>query len=305
MASDGKRVERLVGQIESLLLPAGFSVKGNSIVRSEDGVPLAEFDIEIRGNLGSAEIAWLVECRDRPSSGPAPGAWIEQLAGRRRRFGFNKVTAVSTTGFSDGAVSFAKSEGIDLRSVTELTAQDVRKWFAIEYVNATREHTQFGDMKLFHHTGESQDRQDAFAKALRGRDPKEKNLFSATANVFLSALDICVAATRANHEAIDKLFAAAGGDPVRLTFWIPPDHHIVVETEVGRVRMIRIDTTARRSISKDRAAVANASEYADAGSGRVIAQSAMFNLKLDELSMVFEMHKLAQTDETYFTLRND
>lgn len=34
-------------------------------------------------------------------------SWIEQLVGRRARFGFNKVTAVSITGFATGAAEFA------------------------------------------------------------------------------------------------------------------------------------------------------------------------------------------------------
>jgi hypothetical protein len=94
MSKDGKFLENLVRQIEELLLPNGFSVKANSRVFNDEGIQIAEFDIEIRGRLGSADISWLIECRDRPAGGPAPGSWIEQLVGRRDRFGFNKVTAV-------------------------------------------------------------------------------------------------------------------------------------------------------------------------------------------------------------------
>ena len=112
MANDGKQLERLVAFVERTLLPHGFEVKTDTRMYNDAGVQIAEFDVEIRGRLGSTDIAWLIECRDRPGQGPSPGSWIEQLVGRRSRFGFNKVTAVSTTGFAEGAVGYARDEGI-------------------------------------------------------------------------------------------------------------------------------------------------------------------------------------------------
>src|SRR6266550_564747 len=120
MGSDGKQLEGLVSFVEKTLLPQGFEVKTNERIYNDEGIQIAEFDIEIHGKVGSTTIAWLIECRDRPGQGPAPGSWIEQLVGRRIRFGFNKVTAVSTTGFAVGAVQFARSQGIELREVTAL-----------------------------------------------------------------------------------------------------------------------------------------------------------------------------------------
>ena len=84
MASDGKQLEQLVAFVEQILLPPNFAVTTNRHVYNEDGVQIAEFDIEIRGKIGSTEFAWLIECRDRPSGGAAPTSWIEQLVGRRQ-----------------------------------------------------------------------------------------------------------------------------------------------------------------------------------------------------------------------------
>jgi len=105
-------------------------VLANECQFDESGVQLAEFDIVISGRLGSSSIKWLIECRDRPSEGPAPGAWIEQLVGRKRRFKFDKVLAVSTTGFVEGAKAFAEAEDIGLRTVKKLT--DIRSDFNIQ-----------------------------------------------------------------------------------------------------------------------------------------------------------------------------
>jgi len=120
MKDSGKPLERLVRAIEEQLLPEGFEVSSNDRV-IEDGVQLAEFDIVISGRLGSTDFKWLIECRDRPSQGAAPGAWIEQLVSRRSRFSFDKVIAVSTSGFAGGAIKYASEQGILLRTVTKVT----------------------------------------------------------------------------------------------------------------------------------------------------------------------------------------
>lgn len=123
----GKPLERLVRAIEEEMLPEGFEVTSNDRV-IEDGEQIAEFDIVITGRLGSTDFKWLIECRDRPSQGAASGAWIEQLVSRRSRFNFDKVIAVSTSGFAEGAAKYASEQGIHLRTVTEITdiANDVK-----------------------------------------------------------------------------------------------------------------------------------------------------------------------------------
>ena len=50
MDTNGKQLERLVALIEKLYLPEGFEITTNEKVY-DDGVQIAEFDIEIRGRL--------------------------------------------------------------------------------------------------------------------------------------------------------------------------------------------------------------------------------------------------------------
>jgi len=130
---DGKELEQLVAFVEETLVPKGFDVKLNKKVFDEGGNQLAEFDIQVRGKVGTGEIAWLIECRDRPSEGAAPGSWIDQLAGRRARFNFNKVTAVSTTGFSASARASGDQHGIDLREVSSISASEF-SWLQMEHL---------------------------------------------------------------------------------------------------------------------------------------------------------------------------
>ena len=126
--NDGSELERLVKLIEGCVLSKGFKVDSRQPVYNDDGIQIAELDIVITGKVGSASLKWLIECRDRPSDGPAPGSWIEQLTGRRGRFKFDKVMAVSTTGFAAGAKEEAERTGIDLRLFQNLSYDDVSNW---------------------------------------------------------------------------------------------------------------------------------------------------------------------------------
>jgi hypothetical protein len=130
-ARDGSVVERVVETIERALLPDGFKVERRQTVRAPDtNEIIAELDIVISGRLGSSAVSWLIECRDRPTEGPAPASWIEQLSARRLRFDFDRVFAVSTTGFSRPAQEFASEAGIPLRTVR--TIEDIGKDFGVE-----------------------------------------------------------------------------------------------------------------------------------------------------------------------------
>lgn len=121
MRNSGEDLERLVRTIEQYLLPTNFKVEQRKRVYLDNGKQLAEFDIHISGDLGSSSIKWDIECRDRPSDGPAEGEWIEQLIGRRQVHKFDKIIAVSTTGFSAGARELAARTGVVLRTVTDIS----------------------------------------------------------------------------------------------------------------------------------------------------------------------------------------
>lgn len=132
ISNSGKQLEQFVKQIESLLIPQGFNIESRKRVYNDAGIQVAELDIVITGKVGSATYKMLFECRDRQSEGPAPASWIEQMVGRRTRLKFDKVIAVSTTGFTVGAIAFANESSIELRSVDTLTLDDVATWFRFQ-----------------------------------------------------------------------------------------------------------------------------------------------------------------------------
>jgi Restriction endonuclease len=67
-----------------------------------------------------------VECRIHQT--PQDVRWIEELIGRRLSLGADVIIAVSSSGFTDGAVKKAAAFNIHLRTLEALTDEEVRLW---------------------------------------------------------------------------------------------------------------------------------------------------------------------------------
>lgn len=117
--NDGKALEELVKKFEEHLSPAGWTVSLRPKPRDEYGKQLAEFDITVKGPIGSSSVKWLIECRGRKR--PVSSSWIEQLYGRKARFGFNRVFAVSTSGFSPSAIDASRTLDITRREIHHIS----------------------------------------------------------------------------------------------------------------------------------------------------------------------------------------
>jgi hypothetical protein len=145
--NDGKKLEYVVALVEGSNLPDGFKVDKNQPVRNDNGDQIAELDIVVSGKIGTVDHKTLFECRDRPSDGPQGSEWIQQLLGRRQLLNLDTVVAVSSTGFAPGAIDLACRSNIHLRTVEELTAEDVQHFLPMRaplvYLDAS-----FYDVKL-------------------------------------------------------------------------------------------------------------------------------------------------------------
>jgi hypothetical protein len=67
-----------------------------------------------------------VECRIHKT--PQDVQWIEELIGRRLSLRADAVIAVSSSGFTDGAIRKAEQFNIPLRTLQELTDEEIRFW---------------------------------------------------------------------------------------------------------------------------------------------------------------------------------
>lgn len=123
-----REFEELVARIEEAASPH------DAVVTSPDKIPeltkegsLREVDASIRYKIGTTNILITVECRKR--SRKAGVEWIEQLATKRMKIGAAKTIAISSKGFTKSAVESAEKIGIEVRTLSQVTLQDIEKWF--------------------------------------------------------------------------------------------------------------------------------------------------------------------------------
>lgn len=303
MRNDGTELEDLVAIVESLELPEGFEVKTREKIFDESGVQIAEFDIEIRGQLGTTEISWLIECRDRPSEGAAPGLWIQQLHGKGVLFKFNKVTAVSTTGFSSGAKQAAVTLGIELREVRSLAPQNF-DWLRVSGFDFKQRQYGLLGLRILIAPDELQERQMALSEALGtavGDVPFLRVVNTSevkTANVaFAEAVD-------GLGNAFDDVPTAGATKAVRFTArYLDDNSHFVVDTKLGEVRVREIDFTGELSVVVSRISSSASSEYLHT-EGDSIAQSVVFEpQEVAGIKFAIELHRMSESGVTHVLLR--
>ena len=121
MARKGRELEILIAQIENEI----NRLSGNSVVvKSPDNIlnkltgTTQEVDVSIRYKIGSVSILIIIECRDRKNNEDI--MWIQQLNSKKENLGANALIAVSSSGFSQPAITLAKQYGIDIRTFKEV-----------------------------------------------------------------------------------------------------------------------------------------------------------------------------------------
>lgn len=303
MSSDGKQLEGLVAFVERTLLSKGFTVRTNERVFNDEGIQIAEFDVEIRGKVGTTQIAWLIECRDRPGHGSAPGSWIEQLVGRRTRFGFNKVTAVSTTGFAAGAVEFAQAQGIELREVNELSA-DSFDWLLLRHLTYCQHVHRLDHATILLSETETEGKKAAVSKTLSSTSTDVSFLKSSQTGETATVASAFIAAVGENPSFFDGLEPNGPARGVRIHARYLDEDHFVVETDAGPICIAAIVFTGEVSIREDLVPISLTAEYRQSGTGETISQVASFApQRVLGINFALEMHRMSETGETHVILR--
>jgi hypothetical protein len=303
MTIDGRRIEQLVSFVEGELLPPGFTVKSNERIYNSEGIQIAEFDIEILGKVGSTSFSWLIECRDRPSQGPAPASWIEQLVGRRERFGFNKVTAVSTTGFASGASDFARREGIELREVSSLTPEAF-DWLMLRHFRLTQQNAKLMDATI-HVSGEvSEVQQGELLELLKMIGSHEKRLISSSTGRPISLADAFLGAVK-QAKLFDGMDPRGETKRVALKANYPNEQDsYVIDMKQGQIRIDAIQFKGELCVSVEDIPLAITEEYRRTETGEPISQVAAFaphTIQGKQVSL--EFHHFVESGESMVVMR--
>lgn len=132
MPRRGRDLEQLAAVLERHLAGTGAKITSPDFIPDKASGQLREVDVSIRSEVGSAPVLVILECRDRARAQGAP--WIEQLSGKRDSVGADVAVAVSSSGFTGPAQRKAEALGIQTRRLDEVTAEAVRSWCQVEYL---------------------------------------------------------------------------------------------------------------------------------------------------------------------------
>ena len=115
--------EQQIHQIYTLLERFEAEVTWNDRIIDPDQPPRRrQIDITIKRD----DHLTIIECRLHQSRQNVQ--WIEELIGRRQSLQANKVIAVSSSGFTSGAVAKANNHDIITRDLRDLTDDEVKNW---------------------------------------------------------------------------------------------------------------------------------------------------------------------------------
>jgi Restriction endonuclease len=301
--NSGKALENLVAFVEKLSLPDGFSVETNKRIRNESGNDEAEFDIVISGKIGSANMVWLIECRDRPSGGSAPVSWIEQLVGRQDRFQINKITAVSTQTFSKPARKLAALKGIDLRQIKSLSVNEFQDWLRMpSYQQATR----FTDLK---HAGiiVSDDLPEAIGyaagKLVQDARPGQPFLRSTANGTLLHPKDAFAGIVEL-HNLFEGVEPNGASKQVNLNVqYTNPLDRFEIDTDLGPAAIESIRFQGELSIKEVQVPLKSVFEYHDVDSSLPISQTATYESQpIGDNHWALTLHKDQKSGETQIML---
>lgn len=292
MSSDGKDLESLVAFIEERMLPSGFSVTNNRREYVPDGIQLAEFDVVVSGRLGTTDISWLIECRDRPDSGAAPGSWIEQLAFRRQRFGFNKVTAVSTTGFSPSAVDCARSGDVELREVAAVGPDAFKDWLQIEGITVVQFVHELRHVRFSPSPDATEEGMEALAHALVGFDSNAPILKSIKTGDSVRAADAFTGACSGVPTLKEGLEAGSPPKQVRLRARWPDDDYFVIATRRGEIRVFEALFDGEIWVKTETRPIFSSKKYTNVQTGETISEVVGFRVDLGSMPIDIEMRRI-------------
>jgi len=115
--------EQQVRRIYELIIESGADVTWNDHIGDPDNPPRTrQIDVTLRRSGALT----LVECRMHKA--PQDVQWIECLIARRISLGAQSVIAVSSSGFTSGALAKARQYGIITRDLRRLTDKEVESW---------------------------------------------------------------------------------------------------------------------------------------------------------------------------------
>jgi hypothetical protein len=176
MTKESDAFEQQIHRLHELIEGDGADVTWNDHIPDPDNpIQPRQIDITIR----RGDVLTLVECRlhkDRQDV-----TWIEELIGRRLSLQASSVIAVSSSGFTQGAIKKAQSHGVFLRDFKQLTRSEVETWGCLTAMTIYYYQYENLELSLFLHPSSIHKlKYDRLTEELRNY-PGRQSLFNASA----------------------------------------------------------------------------------------------------------------------------
>lgn len=240
MAREGREAELVLKELESLSLGGLGEIQSpDHILDVVTGKP-REVDVSIRVSVGTHNFLTVIECRDRTETQDV--TWIEQIITKTKDIKANKVIAVSTSGFTEGAKLKAEHNNIILRTLEEFDANETIEWFEGTFIELRRFDVRNMNIILVNEIVENT--KSKLVQIESNLDPNEKIIFIENIGEYFNFVDIV---KRINYDKDDFLFRdlEANKPPVRRIIKVKikenHKHFIKIKNEKHSIDKIELD----------------------------------------------------------------
>lgn len=304
MKNSGKKLEELVAQIENILLPENFTIHKNIREYDDKGVCTNEFDIIFEGKVGSGYYKGLIECRDRQSQGKAPKSWIEQLLGRQQVGKFNKVIAVSSTGFSPGAIELANKFGIEIHVLSEIKIDQISDWFQVQKLFLSKPIITLEKCTIYISEDTNEELRLIFKRILSTLKLDDLVFhFKSNENKF-SLNQLFIQAFNSYYKSINTPIPEQDHVSIDLIAEYPNEYkHYFIVTDKGNIRINQILFIGELNNKIDEVPLVNITKYSNLSVNEDIATSVKYNFQVNNTEHEVSFHHKNDTNEVVLVLK--
>ena len=258
----GKEFEELVTRIEKALVGGLAIVKSPDYIPDKDTGQPREVDASVYATLGSAQLLMILECRKRKRESDV--RWIEQLISKQESLNASKMIAVTSKPLTGPAIEKAARHGIDIRSVSETSAEALRGWFTVSDVQVDK--YTLGYLKCYMRLAEdSQFDADTRRQVIQYLQSFGQNapFIRRKSDGKMQSLDDLW--KNASHEDLMRSIPV-NGEYVECNQEVHPhpDHQLFVDTPLGSFTVQVVCYRAYARVVRERLPVARAAQYSDA-----------------------------------------
>lgn len=300
MARKGRGLEKLVALLEEKLGPNGIQVTSPDFIEGKFSKSKREVDVSLRSRIGSSNILVIIECRDRLETEEA--TWIEQIAKKIEDVGADKAIAVSSVGFTSGAVNTAKMYNIELRTFEEINPEDILLWFEMDEIVVHRQCCNFLHYEFRLATAVTELPQEftkALGKTLTPPFDIKVPIFRAKKDgAILSLEDFWNKLPR--QEMFKKINPGESKKTVRLRIDFPKGDELQILTSPDPMDIDHVDMVVELWIEIEKKPLKSVKLYKD--ENRIIAKTADFeSVKFMGKKLTIGFHQFPETEEQFIS----